>query len=114
MLAQRADKAISWSSSANVLHDFVGPSSVLAILSPIYRFPSFLLVLVPSVADEPSVNHALAKFCDHSIDPHSSIGASFVGWVSSLDSLSYFLSAEDTLCYHILVMKELKKVPIIL
>lgn len=48
------------------------------------------------MADEPSVNHALAEFCDHSIDPHSSIGASFVGWVSSLDSLSYFLSAEDT------------------
>lgn len=48
------------------------------------------------MADEPSVNCALAEFCDHSVGPHSSIGASFVGRVSSLDSLSYFLSAEDT------------------
>lgn len=57
------------------------PSQYWSFHTLIYRL--FLsLVLVPSVVDEPLVSNALAKYCEHSIGPHSSISASFRGGVS--------------------------------
>lgn len=57
------------------------------------HFPS---VSIPSMADKSSVNHDLAKCCDHSLSPHTSIGASLgrEGFrYRDYRQLSYFLSA---------------------
>lgn len=42
----------------------------------------FPLILVPSVVDEPSINHALAEYYEHFLGLRSSIGTSFEGGVS--------------------------------
>lgn len=56
--------------------DLVVPSSVIwrkGIPSSDLQAAASHLVLVPSVVDEPSVNHVLAKCCDHPISPHGTM-----------------------------------------
>lgn len=67
----------------------------------------FPIVSVPPMADKSSVNHALVKCCDHSLSPHTSMGA-FLS--EQIKQLSYFLSVgrHRHPCYHILVMKEFR------
>lgn len=65
--------------------DFMVPSSVIAILFPSLWATAFHLVLVLSVVDETSVNHALAKHCDHLVSTHSSIDAPLRGGISGLE-----------------------------